>query len=295
MIACYDLARCPPTYDAVAFLALAELERKRRAQNEWLDVHVLPGPMDGFRADYYGVWPYSQAGREVMRNKVLLPLMELLPSVRRVSIHRTYQDGRKVVGWGAGENFIGLPHIVEALRGGSRPLRAPTRTSRVVQDEAVGKYITFTLREADHWPERNSNVPEWIAAARALEWRHKFRVVFVRDTAAAHTITPGIYNAATLAATQIPARAKVYGNALLNVGVCNGPMWMSIFMNAPTLMLRPTCNELGGCYDDAFYAQCGIPRGGQLPTSPKHQRLAWCGDSRAEIIHEVEAMLEAVR
>lgn len=93
------------------------------------------------------------------------------------------------------------------------------------------------------------------------------------------------------AAAWLSMRAQYYACSALNVGISNGPMWMSIFMDAPTLMLRPTTNAAGGCYDDAFYARWGVPRGSQLPGSPPHQRLAWCEDTAENIVREVEEML----
>src|SRR5687768_13436616 len=99
MIACYDLARCPPTYDVVAFLALAEAERLRRGDDQ-INVHILPGPVGGFRRD--GLWPHSIAERELMRDRVLHPLCYLLPSVVSVSVTR------KVDGWGTGKYYVGL-------------------------------------------------------------------------------------------------------------------------------------------------------------------------------------------
>jgi len=69
-------------------------------------------------------------------------------------------------------------------------------------------------------------------------------------------------------------------------------MWMSIFMDAPTLMLRPTTNKAGGCYDDRFYTRCGIPPGSQLPTSPRYQELVWMDDLYENI---VTATLGALR
>ncbi len=275
MIACYDLARCPPTYDVVAFLAHAELERQRRGGGH-IELHILPGQNSGFRRD--SLWPRTVEERVRVREHVLVPLCHLLPSIKEIHV-----DARRgAEGFGAGEYLISLPAIMRALEQGCRPLRA-------APDMARGDYVTFTLREAEHHALRNSRVDEWVAAARTLE-RAGRTVVIVRDTARADEQLIGM-RVSRGAAKSLQERAQLYAGAVLNVGVSNGPMWLSIFMGAPTLMLRPTTNSAGGCYDDRFYARYGLARGTQLPTSPPHQRLVWEADTRECIVRAVEEML----
>lgn len=277
MIACYDLSRCPPTYDAVAFLALAEGERRRRGE-DYIHVRILPGPADGFRAD--SLWPHTLEARALVRDRVLVPLCRLLPSVRSVEVSPT----RRHVGeWGHGEYYVGLPRILEALRAGLRPLRA------VVARSHASGLITFTLREAEHWPLRNSRTAEWAAAARELSARG-WNVIVLRDAARAAEVLEGC-RTSSLHATDLSSRANLYARAALNVGVCNGPMWMSIFMGAPTLMMRPTTNAAGGCYDESFYSRHGLSRGAQLPSSPPHQRLCWEDDTYDNIMRAVREFL----
>lgn len=274
MIACYDLAHNPPTYDVVAFLALADLERSRRGEDS-IDIHVLPGPVGGFRGD--GLWPHSVEERIRLREDVLVPLCRMLPTAKSVAV----RSDREVDGWGKKERHISLPAIVKALRGRSRPLSA---------QPSPGDYVTFTLREAAHHPLRNSRTPEWARAAQEVEQNSGTRVIVIRDTMRADKPLLGttIYPEASRG---LRCRAELYAGARLNVGICNGPMWMAIFMDAPVLMLRPTTNAARNCYDDQFYAAHGIPRGSQLPSSPRHQRLAWEEDYREDIVRETTRML----
>lgn len=279
MIACYDLARCPPTYDVVAFLAHAELERVRRRE-EHLDIHILPGPASGFRRD--SLWPRSIEERVHMRDNVLVPLCRLLPSVRSVTV----DADRSVEGWGKDAYNISLPAIVRALQQGCRPLRY--QGAAVPNALGPGTYITFTLREAEHHQLRNSRVEEWEESWGKLA-RAGHRILIIRD-AAKYNEQPT--SCQTEAPVNLHVRAQLYANAKLNVGISNGPMWMSIFMDAPTLMLRPTTNEAVGCYDDRFYAKWGVPRGSQLPNSPPHQCLVWEEDYADNIVRAVEGMLQ---
>lgn len=281
MEACYDLSRCPPTYDVVAFLALLDLERQARGEDD-VSLHVLPGPDGGFRRD--GLWPHTLEERRQVRDKVLVPLCRMLPCVRYVDV----RDRRDCGGWGTGEYNIGLSNILRALRAGSRPLGVTWDYRR-----PDSEYITFTLREAEHHPLRNSRTDDWEEAAKILRERCGWRVIMIRDATVALGDVPGI-EVDNRAAHDLTRRAELYASAALNVGISNGPMWMSIFMDAPTLMLRPTTNEAGGCYDDVFYARCGLHRGEQLPTSPSHQRLVWEEDYQDNIVRAVEEMMEVM-
>jgi hypothetical protein len=278
--ACYDLARNPPTYDVVAFLALLELERVRLGA-ESVDLYIRPGPVGGFRHD--NLWPRSIEAREKLRDRVLMPLCLLLPSIGDL-----YVGNPPAHSVGVGERWISLPAILRALRQGCRPLRIcqfdGTRTERV-----RGR-ITFTLREAEHHPLRNSRTEEWVTAAEELG-RQGYQVLVIRDTARAEEPLSGCVSTSPHASINLLRRAYFYATADLNVGICNGPMWMAVFMDVPVLMLRPTTNAAGGCYDDRFYTKCGLPPGSQLPSSPLHQRLAWCEDIAENIVREtVETM-----
>ena len=110
MIACYDLDRCPPTYDVIAFLAGAEMERLRLG-DDYIDLLVLPGSRGGFRRD--GLWPQDLGARLELRDKLLLPLCRLLPSARSVEL---CSDRKGVEGWGKGQYTVGLREIVKALK-----------------------------------------------------------------------------------------------------------------------------------------------------------------------------------
>ena len=283
MIACYDLARNPPTYDVVAFLALLEIERLRRGE-EHIDLHILPGDVGGFRRD--SLWPRSIEERVALRENVLVPLCQLLPSVRTVTVQET-RPAELRGAFGYGTHDISLPAIVKALKQGSRPLRPYEPCSTNLKD------ITFTLREAEHHPFRNSKVDEWKKAYEVLEGRG-WNVSFIRDTCkwqdGKWKDEWGCYKTNPFAAVGLYERSMAYDAAVLNVGVSNGPMWMAIFMDVPTLMLRPTTEAGTGCFNNAFFRRWGVEPGTQLPTSPPYQRLAWVDDTCENIVNEVEGM-----
>lgn len=274
--ACYDLARNPPTYDAVAFLAHAELARLSN-KADCIFMHVLSGPDNGFRRD--NLWPRTLEQRERMRDGVLIPLCRLLPSIRSIDFVR---GKASLDGWGRGGYRVGLSSIVAALKAGCKPLRAAPapRQHRPV--------ITFTLREAEHHKRRNSNVRQWIEAARRLQKSLTDKdIIIIRDTEKALEPIEGVLTDSK-ASIDLMTRAALYSSAHVNVGISNGPMWMAIFMDAPTIMLRPTTNAAGGCYDDNFFMRHGVPPGSQLPMSGAHQKLIWENDSADNIVRAIE-------
>lgn len=283
MTAVYDLARCPPTYDVIAFLSLLELERKRRGVDT-IDLHILPGPNGGFRAD--STWPRNIPQREQLLNNVLIPICRLLPSVTSVKVSDRLQQ-LFYDAYGFNQYLISLPNYVEALKAGSRPLRILPQMPR------QANLITITLREAEHWPLRNSQVQEWIKVGRALEDRGWW-VVFIRDTCKVGEPLPEPLQQSTKAARSLNERAYLYSASHVNLGINNGPMWMAIAQDAPVLMLRPVTDAAGGCFDTSFFKRCGINKGEQLPTSPPYQRLVWEDDTAENILRAFDSMVEAL-
>ena len=276
MLAVYDLECNPPTYDVVAFLALAEIERKRLG-DEYIDLHILPGPVGGFRRD--SLWPRSIEERVALRENVLVPICHLLPSVRSVTVHddRAYCFGGV---FGYGQRKISFPAMMEAFKAGSRPLRT-------THWPVPSKLITLTLREAEHHPLRNSQVHEWVAAADELEGLG-YEVTIIRDTLKG--VEPLGKCTVSYAACDLGNRAWLYANSVLNIGISNGPMWMALFMDVPTLMLRP-CEAGPSGYTAKYFERCGVPKNGQLPTSPPYQRLVWKDDTCENIVQAVEEMM----
>lgn len=278
MIACYDLKHCPPTYDIVAFLMLAEGERRRRGEG-FIDLHIAPGPVGGFRGD--GLWPYSIAERRDLLKNIAVPMCEMLPTANGVTVHQERPDFKGEYGFN--EYRISLDNIVHGLATGGRCLRA----GQSVQKEM--DLVTITLREADHWPMRNSLVNQWLSAATQLKLSG-FRVVIVRDTIRAHDLIPG-FETDPKASTDLHARAKLYSSAFVNMGISNGPMWFALALDVPVIMLRPTTETTAGPFNSDFFRERGLPPGTQPPNAPRHQRLVWKEDTASDIVDAFNEMV----
>lgn len=283
LTAYYDLHGSPPTYEVVSFLMRAERERLARGEDS-LRIVFLPGPLEGFRRD--NLWPRGGGAREAMLLNVCVPMCWLLPSVVDVQVQR-HRDAKQR-GFGiAPERLYGFQQFVEAYRRGIRPLR--TRAPEPKEP----RLVTMTLREAEHWPTRNSNLAEWLAAADALRARGN-RVVIVRDTARARDTLPG-HEVDAAAAMSILPRAALYSRAALNLFVSNGPAYLCLAMDLPTLMFRPVDDGLGLAFSRKYWSLCGVAAGGQLPGAPAHQRVLWQDDTADAIVAAACDHLDAAR
>ncbi len=272
MQAFYDLKRCPPSFDIVSFAMRAELERIRRGDAS-IEMHILPGPVGGFRAD--NLWPPTIAEREHMRENVVVPMLWMLPSVGDVTTHTARPLQASHLDFGFDEYSMHFSHFVAAMAQGVRPLR-PSELPR------NRKLITITLREAVHWPERNSHFSQWLVVARCLELEG-LEVVFVRDTHCADWPIDG-HACDPEASRSLDRRGALYRSAACNLFVSNGPAWFAIACDAPALVFRPACEALGACYGNDFWKSCGVKPGLQIPGTPAHQHLFWCEDNAADVL-----------
>lgn len=265
LTAYYDLAVSPPTFDFVTALCMMERERVRVGA-EGVEVVLLPGPHCGFRKA--PLWPFTTEAREAALSSIVIPMISLLPSC--VGIRR--QDNRDASGYGVFTALHGFPNHMTLLREGIRPLRA--------LDPRPGNYITITLREAEHWPSRNSNLTEWLTVAEAIQ-RLGYRVIFIRDTLKADEPLEG-FETSPLASRDLLVRADLYAGAVTNLGTGSGPMCLALFMGAPFIMAKILVND-AVCCDEHFFASCGWHKGEQYPTSPGYQRVIWA-DDKAETV-----------
>ncbi len=267
----YDLSCSPPTYDIISFLGEVERERRIRGEEE-VAITFLPGPIGGFRADT--LWPHSIPERIRMRDRVARPICRLLPSVQSVTVADT-RIGHN--GFGAGKALYGMWRQVAAMRDDIRPLRAIEP-----RWESKDRLVTITLRESEHWPERNSNVGDWAAAALWLE-EDGWDVIIVRDT---FTAREKIGNLSTdaMASESITARARLYTSAAVNMFISNGPAWLALALDVPVVMLRPVNDFLRGPFGSEAFAANGVEYGAQIPGAPPYQRLVWTDDTADNIM-----------
>ncbi len=149
-------------------------------------------------------------------------------------------------------------------------------------------YITITLREADHWPQRNSNIPAWLKFAHDIDSK-KYDVVFVRDTARAFEEING-FRVFPSASRHVPARAALYNGAEMNFFTNNGPQALCIFGGMPFISFKQQPPDYPPASDDWIRCFMGIESGQQLPWFTAKQKLTWSDDTYDNISEEWEKM-----
>jgi hypothetical protein len=275
----YDLEKCPASYDVVSFLLHVERERLRRGEDR-VEINIIPGPELGFRKD--NLWPRSVDERRRLLHRVVVPMCRMLPgSSVTVYGERPPEEAGSI---GYGEYSMPFKRFVAGYAQGIRPFRCPPLS-------APQDYITITLREAEHHPQRNSRTEEWIKAARTM-MDMGYSVVVVRDTTMADVSLAGITTSPT-AAYSLDVRAALYGAAACNLFVSNGPAWFAMALDAPVLMLRPATEGIGTLYSAAGLERMGIPAGGQIPGAPVYQRLVWEEDTADAILLAFQGFMAA--
>lgn len=192
--------------------------------------------------------------------------------------------------------LVGAIEDPEAVNGRAYTLRHLSRITEAAQiGHAVPKfrpvipwglrnYITITLREADHWSHRNSDIDAWMRFACDLEQRGE-RVIFVRDTAKANQ-SLGQFETYPSASLDLRVRMSLYAHAKANLFVSNGPCILAAFSERPWLCFTPPEPD-GSAYvanTPLFWRQnVGIEIGDQYPWSAPNQRLVWAPDTYENI------------
>lgn len=273
--AIYDLRVCPPTYDFASYLG--EAERHRIAIGaEMIDIVVLPGDLEGFRAD--GL-PDSLESRHGMLHRVVAGLSRLLPSVRNVQIlrHRQHVDGQDVFPPQYRGNPLVQAYGAPMFRNSSPILKATKLAKAAVARRCLRPYVTITLRESSHWPQRNSNMDSWRAAAKHIESRG-YEVVWVPDAES---------SAANMFSWDVDLRLALYEGAIVNLGVNNGPMCMNFYTSARYIIFNHVTDGIPWC-EPKYLTECGQIEGDQ---HGGRGRIIWRPDDAETIIEEVDRFL----
>jgi Tetratricopeptide repeat len=308
LLAVYDFAASPTSFDIAAFLALADLERQRRSLSA---MHVLfvPAPGTGF-------WENEALGEDEKRWRVrnlLIPMCWLWPacggvtvlgsrdearaSLRRAQdavfpsgyrLHRPVPDAFQ---WAAvaAERACGalVPSWVA-------PPQAREFVRRWLEPRARGRrVVVITLREAGYYSEVNSDLPAWGAFARSLD-PERYLPVVLRDTEAIFAPVPPELQDLTLfpeASLNLELRAALFSAMFVGLSVPNGPMILQ--------WLKPDCRFLifRLLVPENFRARptvmrsLGLEIGGQLPGATPFQRLIWEEDRFEVIRREFERIV----
>jgi len=277
LTAYYDLAVAPPTFDFVGFLMAAERHRLACGLDA-IDVVIVPGPQDGFRADKLP--PFGIDARLRMRRNIVETMCHLLPSCRSVNVI----DRAAIML--AGEIFpqgyapwnpirvYGTNLIIECARAGMAPLMAPGNAKRLARS------VSMSLREASYWPTRNSNRVVWLDAAGRLA-AAGWAVTIIPDVES-EEFPAGPWSVNQLAAVDLLERARVYARSGINLFVNNGPAWMALFMKDVCSAIVRMEAEGAPCVSAEYFASVNLKPGTQIGRQGHY--IAWAKEETAEAI-----------
>ncbi len=175
--------------------------------------------------------------------------------------------------FGYGKYSMEFKNFVRVIGKGIRPLRP--WSGHLPYDPSL---VTLTLRECEHWPERNSRVEEWHKAASAIR-SMGYRARIVRDARFDGTL-------------DLETRANLYRSAACNMFVSNGPAWFAMALDAPVVIMRPATEGTHRLASAENFKRLGIPTGGQIPGAPSHQRLVWEDDTAGNIVDAYRSFMD---
>ena len=251
---CWNLRDLPHNYDFLCGLVEAEMTRIREGAPAPLKIcfHNQPREPNAYTSQFF--------------NNVMMPAIAMMGAKI---------DGRAL----RGKAMIGhnVKKIVEASRAGEGVprLQCDPHALAAAQAETAG-CVTISLREAERWPHRNSNLPDWIKLAEVLKERGE-RVIFVRDTAMAHEPIEG-FETHPMAAISLQTRLALYETAKCNLFVPNGPFGLALFGSRPFICFQNTAEH--DPYEPLrpswWKRNYGMTAGkDQFPWSYPNQRLVW--------------------
>lgn len=260
---CFNIAMGIVSYDFVPWIIGAEMYRLREGIKDPLQVSFFRAYNQDIKNS-----PYHMQ----MLQHVVGPLVQAIGGTPS-----------KVQG-GKSDFSIVYKDVTEAARKGEAvPKLQPIESARNVVEgltKDVPPFVTITLRETEHYPQRNSDLGEWIKFAKWLEAKGE-EVIFVRDTAKA-TEELDDHSTFPLASTDLHIRLALYEKAKHNFFVSNGPATLCWHLNTPfTTFIHPDEQHrynYAPAWPEWWKTRMGIDVGEQFPWFADNQRIVWKKD-----------------
>jgi hypothetical protein len=273
----YDLDKAPASYDFISWMFNIESYRqitghklvKVRFRSQGKDYEPQDLPAERIAA--------KPLRRQELANGVCRPALRLFGAKEGGSgpsaVDMTYVIRPTVDHFHAG---VPLPEMRASAEMMSL-FRPGDRSAFTVRDRYV-----ITLREATHWPSRNSNFDAWMHFAIQLR-ADGLDVIVVRDTAKANDAIEGVEICA-MASMALDVRLALYRSAKMNFFVSNGPCVLATYTSdIPYLCFMKSPHDYP-CHAPNWVEQhMGIPYGGQFPWATERQRLVWADDTPENI------------
>lgn len=286
LVAFLDLAVCPCSFDAVVFIAQAEMER-RKIDAERLHVVAF--------GEIRKKSQYNEAESEWRLWNIVLPAARLFGAGVTYTSDRTFALNQAVQaeGWWpsayAVQSLRNRHHLVGGLierAQAGEPIARPSASEhalRAVRKFAEGrKFVTMTTRET-YLPERNSDAGAWAQAANEIA-RRGYSVQRIVDTSVALREGHGFSE------LNLDLRMAWYQTAEFNICANCGPASLLWLSDRPYVMMG--AGVPAEEWDGLFVKQ-GLPLGETWPWALPHQRIAYGKDTAETILAEFDRWVSA--
>lgn len=277
----YNLASGPCSFDFLAWLQIQTMRHSIEGHGEPMQVAFSMGQDQDLQRSLI------TDQRKTMFEHIMTPLIPMIGAVE-VPIRDLMAQGP--CRWP--ETYT-LNAAVELYNSGApMPTITPNKDA-VDKVEAFLKAhpnpVVITLREATHWPHRNSNIPEWLKFCDYLSGKGE-NVIVVRDTTQAKEPF-GAYHTCPPASLELHSRVALYQRAKANFFCANGPSMLCSFNEKPWFILGPL--DPSGEYPPGraewWKPHHGIDALGQFPWSGPNQRIIWELDTYESLVRTWEA------
>lgn len=259
---CFNAALWGMSFDFTNWLIEREMERIAEG---------APAPLKvGFWFGRDGKVRLSSAYRRRMFENVMRPMLAFVDAV----------ESPEAAQIGRANEFYCTRNICARIKRGEKLPRMWAPDEAVSRMERYEGCVTITLREADEWPHRNSNVEAWLKFANDLKAKGE-RVVFVRDTAKAYEPPIDGFEDCPAASTDLHMRGALYQLAKMNFFVANGPIMLAVYGHVNYrvfLNLQPDGHAYMADTPRFWREKNGVEPGGQFPWVLPNQLIVWSED-----------------
>ena len=324
LVAVYDLATSPVTFDFALFLFVAEHVRIEKNKKK-LEVAIVPGleQHKGFRSGLLNYYRKSAGNEEInvdrlhwRKFQIIIPLLRLLPSVSGFYCFSTRKNAEKYLMKFhpynihpynettrlPGKTCHNVRDLLKIPANSRATLQASEESKRYIDQWILKnklqnkKLVSITIRKTVYDEQRNSNVEAWMAFAKSLNSEF-FVPVFILDTETAFldNCIEDQFVVFKEAPWNIELRSAIYEKCFVNLMINNGTTALALCNKNVSFISFRQISE-GVRVSSEFFLKCqGLNIGDQFPFLTALQKMCWEDDSYENIKKEFELFLKGLQ